>query len=103
MRAMATGGLFLEDLSDEERTRRGVAKDQMALLVKHAGEYGKHAAAKNAGFKKEDVILELDGRSDRATESELIGRLLRGHQPGERVKAIVQRGTHRLDLMLPMQ
>jgi len=103
MRGMATGGLVLEDLADEERTRRTVAKDKMALFVKNVGQYGKNAAAKNAGFQKEDVIVELDGRSDRLTEGEMMGHLLQKHQPGEKVKAVVLRGEQRIELTLPMQ
>lgn len=103
MRGMATGGLLLEDLADEERARRGTGKEQMALLVKHVGQYGKHAAAKNAGFQKDDVIIELDGITNRVSEGELIGRLLQHHQAGARVKATVLRGERRVDLSLPMQ
>jgi serine protease Do len=103
MRAMAQGGLFLEDLSDEDRAKRGLTKNQMALFVKHAGEYGKHAAAKKAGFQKEDVLLQVDGISDRISESELIGRLLVKHAPGEKVAAIALRGQERLNLSLPIQ
>jgi S1-C subfamily serine protease len=103
MRGMATGGLVLEDLADEERTKRAVATDKMALFVKNVGQYGNHAAAKKAGFQKEDVIVELDGRADRITEGEMIGHLLQKHQPGEKVKAIVLRGEQRVELSLPMQ
>ena len=103
MRGMATGGLTLEDLPDAARTGRSLAKDQMALLVKAVGQYGKHAAAKNAGFQKEDLIVELDGMSARMTEGELMGRLLQKHQAGEKVKAAVLRGQQRVELTLPMQ
>jgi serine protease Do len=103
MRGMATGGMVLEDLADEERTKRGLAKNTMALFVKGLGQYGKHAAAKNAGFQKDDVILQIAGVSTRATESELIGYLLQKHQMGERVKATVLRGNQRVELNLPMQ
>ena len=103
MRAMALGGLVLEDLSDEERDRRSIAKDALALFVKSVGQYGKHAAAKNAGFQKDDVIVELDGASARTTEGEVIGQLLEQHRPGEKVKAVVLRGTQRVELTLPMQ
>ena len=103
MRGMATGGLVLEDLAEEERTRRAVATDKMALFVKNVGQYGKNAAAKNAGFQKEDVIVELDGSSNRVTEGELIGHLLQKHQPGEKVKTVVLRGQQRVELALPMQ
>ena len=75
----------------------------MALFVKAVGQYNKHAAAKNAGFQKEDVLVELDGLSARMTEGELMGRLLQKHQAGEKVKATVLRGSQRVELMLPMQ
>ena len=100
---MATGGLVLEDLADEERTKRGVGNKTMALFVKNVGQYGKNAAAKNAGFQKDDVIVELDGKSDHITEGELIGQLLKNHQPGEKAKAVVLRGEQRVELQLPMQ
>lgn len=103
MRAMALGGLHLEDLSDEQRAERGLGREQMALHVKHAGEYGNHAAARKAGFQNGDVIVELDGQSARVGESELIGRLLRKHPPGAQVKANVLRGTERKEFSLPMQ
>jgi len=103
MRGMASGGMVLEDLGDPERSQRGVEKNKLALLVKSVGQYGKHAAAKNAGFQKDDVIVELDGTTRRVTEGELIGRLLQKHLPGERVKAVVLRGKERVGLSLPMQ
>lgn len=102
MRAMALGGLFLEDLSDAERSKRNLPMDSMALFVKHAGEYGIHAAAKKAGFRKEDVLVEIDGNSKRIGESELIGDLLK-HSPGKSVPAKVWRGGQRLELSLPLQ
>jgi len=103
LRGMATGGLVLEDLADEERIRRAIKKDKMALFVKNVGQYGKNAAAKNAGFLKEDVIVDIDGRSDHITEGELIGHLLKNHQPGDKAKAVVLRGEQRVELTLPMQ
>ena len=103
MRAMATGGLLLEDLPREERQMRGIANDQMALLVKHVGQYGEHAAAKKAGFQKDDVIVEVDGISRALSESELIGHLLAKHLPGERVQTTVLRNGNRVKLILPMQ
>ena len=75
----------------------------MALFVKHAGEYGKHAAAKKAGVQNGDVIVELDEMSARATESVLIGRLLQKHLPGAMVKATVLRGNERIPLSWRMQ
>jgi S1-C subfamily serine protease len=78
-------------------------RKKMALLVKHVGEYGTHAAAKKAGFQKEDVIVEFAGASNRMTESEVLGWLLQNHLVGERVKTTVLRGQQRIELSLPMQ
>jgi len=103
MRAMATGGLLLEEFPDSMRQRRGLGAGSMALLVKHVGQYGKHAAGKNAGFQKDDLIVDIDGITSRMTEGEVIGHLLQKRQPGDRVKVAVLRGTERVQLTLPMQ
>ena len=103
MRAMTGGGLVLEDLADEARTSRGVAADKMALLVKSVGQYGKHAAAKIAGFKKDDLIVEFAGQSARLTEGELMGRVLQKNMPGEKVNVTVWRDGQRVALQMPMQ
>jgi serine protease Do len=103
MRAMAAGGMVLEDLSDEERGKRGLNNTQLALFAKGVGQWGKHAAAKNAGFQKEDVIIEIDGITTRTSETSLIQHLLTHRMPGTKVKTVVLRGDKRLELMLPMQ
>ena len=83
--------------------RRGLGAQTLALYVKGVGQFGKHAAAKNAGFQKEDVIVQLASLSGRMTESEVNGRLLTRHSPGEKLDETVLRGTQRIDLRLPMQ
>ncbi|HEY6227601.1 MAG TPA: Trx7/PDZ domain-containing (seleno)protein, partial [Verrucomicrobiae bacterium] len=106
MRAMVLGGLYLEDLSDEQRAERKLSKDSMALLVKHAGEYGIHAAAKNAGFRKDDVLVAVDAGSaaqQRMSEGELIGHLMKNRVPGDKVRALVLRGNVQVELVLPIQ
>jgi len=104
MRGMATGGLVLEDLDEAQRAARNLPSGQMALLVKYVGEYNKHAAAKRAGFQKDDVIVEIDGLKERMSEGALIGRLLQTHRAGESVPAAVLRGEgERVTLVLPMQ
>ncbi|MDO8545259.1 MAG: Trx7/PDZ domain-containing (seleno)protein [Opitutaceae bacterium] len=103
MRAMAFGGMTLVDLDDAARQSRGLPKDSVALLVKGVGQYGKHAAAKKAGFQKDDVVVAIDGISGRITEARLIGHLLQRHKIGESLPVTVVRGTERLTLDLPMQ
>ncbi len=102
MRGMALGGLRLADLSDEERTNRGLSRDGLALSAIAVGKFGKHAAAGKAGFQKDDVIVEIDGAKSRLSEGEVIGRLI-AKNPGEQVKTTVLRGKERVKLMLPIQ
>ncbi len=103
MRGMALGGLVLEEPTEEERAALGITKDRMALRARGVGQYGKHAAAKNAGFQKGDVLTEVDGMSARMSEGTLIGRLVQGHKPGEKLRTTVLRGGKKVELMLPIQ
>lgn len=102
MRVMI-GGLESADLNDETRTQRGLKKDDMALLIKFLGQFGPSAGAKNAGFKVQDVITEMDGKTTRITESAMLAYLIQTKKPGEKVKVAVLRGGQRVELMLPMQ
>jgi len=100
---MANGELVMADFAESKRTQHGLAEDQMALLVKFVGQYGKHATGKKASFQKQDVVVELGGTKGRLTEGELLGWLLNKYSPGEELKATVLRGNDRLALTLPMQ
>jgi hypothetical protein len=103
LRRMGTGGLLLESLPDADREKSGLTASVLALRVKHAGEYGEHAVAKNAGFRKGDIIVEFDGRSDPMTESSLLAHALQKKMPGDRVPVAVLRDGERVKLKLPMQ
>jgi serine protease Do len=103
LRGLAAGGLNLLDLTDEERLQRGLGTDGMALWVKGLGMYNIHAAAKKAGFQKDDVLIEVAGIKHRLTESRLHGHLMQEHLQGENVPVKVLRGGKTLELMLPMQ
>jgi hypothetical protein len=102
LRGIATGGLLFEALPDEERHKASLADDKLALRIKHAGLYGIHGAAKNAGFDKGDILVSLDGEEHPLSESEVIARMLT-KPAGTKVPATVLRGGKRLDLKLPIQ
>jgi serine protease Do len=102
LRRMASGGLLLNDLGDDERNKRGIAADKLALFVKHVGEYGAHAAAKRAGFQKGDIIVAVDGKRDRLSEGKFLASGL-ALAPTSKVRATVLRGEKELELELPMQ
>jgi hypothetical protein len=101
LRRMTTGGLLLENIDGE--LPPGVAKDTMALRVKHVGQYGAHAAAKNAGFQMGDVIVSFDGKTDLTRESDLFAYATRTRKPGEKVPVTVIRNGKKVELSLPMQ
>ena len=103
MRGMALGGLSLVDLTDEERATRKLRTTGMALFAKGLGQYGKHGTAKKAGFQKEDVIIALDGITERRTEAQILAHLLRQRLPGQRVSVTLLRNGKQLTLDLPMQ
>lgn len=103
MRAMAFGGMNMEDLDDSTRRDLGIPQNTMALRIKHVGEYGPHAAAKNEGFKPNDILVEVADLKQRITESALIGHLLQHHRPGEKLSTVVLRDSARLKLQLPQQ
>lgn len=103
MRRMAFGGLLLANLSPEELAKAGLPGDARALRVKHVGQYGDHAAAKRAGFQKDDLLVEIDGQPVPARETELLASLVASKRPGQRVPAVVLRGGKRIELELPIQ
>ena len=103
LRRMATGGLVLREATAEERRQANLPDSALALRVEHVGEYGDHAAAKRAGFKKDDLVVSVDDQAGRLTESELLGYLLQNKMPGARVPVAVLRAGERVNLELPMQ
>lgn len=103
LRRMVTGGLLLDELDENERARTDIPKGQMALRVKHVGEYGPHAAAKTAGFQKGDIVISYDGRTDLVRDTDLLAYGVTAHKPGDTVAAIVLRGNERVTMKLPIQ
>lgn len=102
-RRMVTGGMLLVPVDDEQRRELGLSQTAMALRVNHLGQYGAHAAAKRAGFKKEDVLVSFDGRSDLESEPALMHYALSNRKPGQRVDVVVRRGRESKTLRLPIQ
>jgi serine protease Do len=103
MRAMAFGGMKLEPLDEEARKARGIGEGKLALELLHVGEYGKHAAAKQAGFRKGDLLVEVAGSDAGLTEIELLARNLLKQKPGDKVPVVVLREGRRVALEMPVQ
>lgn len=103
LRRMGLGGMKLADLDADRRAAVKLPGDAMALRVEHVGEYGNHAVAKRAGFRKGDVIVSFDGRSTRMSESDLLGYTLREKRPGDQVSVTVLRNGGRETMKLTLQ
>lgn len=101
LRRMGLGGMVLEDLKDAGRKKRGL--DGMALWVKHVGQYGQHRTAKDAGFRKGDIVVELDGIRKRLSETEILAHILRKRKPGDSIPVKILRGGRRKLLRLPIK
>lgn len=103
LRRMTTGGMRFEELSDEDRKNLGINAGKLALRVKGLGQYGEHAAARNAGFQKDDVLVALDGNSAALNESQWLATLANARHRGDKVPVTVLRGDKRVELTLPIQ
>ena len=100
---MVTGGVYMEEATDEERAKAKLNQNSLALRAQHVGEYGEHAAAKKAGVKPDDIIVEWDGLTQRLTESEIIAHTLEKRMKGDKIPITVVRGEQRLTFEIPMQ
>ena len=100
---MASGGMVLQDSTAEERRVARLPEDTLALRVNYVGEYGDHAVAKRAGFKKDDILVSVDGQTRRLAESALFRYLLQNKMPGEKIPVTVLRDGERMNLELLMQ
>ena len=103
LRRMALGGLVLKEASIDERREKNLSPSDLALVVDYVGEYGAHAAGKKAGFRKDDIIVGADGRTQRMSESQFIGDFSQNKKIGERASLTVLRAGERLTFELPMQ
>ena len=103
LRRMATGGLKLDAPTQEERQTWQIPDGKMALVVKHVGQYGPHAAAKQAGFQVGDVLIEVAGQDDLLRETDVLRYGVTQGRGGEKFTATVLRGGVKKELMLPLQ
>jgi hypothetical protein len=102
LRRMATGGILLEELTADERAKLKVG-DGMALRAKHVGEYGPHAAAKNAGVRKGDIVVSWDGKTDLTRDTDVLLHGLTARKAGEKIPVVVLRDGKKMTFQLPMQ
>jgi len=103
LRRMTTGGIRFMPLTDMERANLGIQKGQLALRVKHLGQYGEHGVAKRAGVDKGDVLVLCDRHSEHWTITELLGYLSTKYKTGDLVEMEFLRGSQRIKARILQQ
>ena len=103
LRRMGTGGLSFVAATKGQRREAGVVDDALALVVRHVGQYGAHAAAKRAGFKKGDIVISFNGQDGNLSTSELLAYAAQNTKPEQQIPVVVVRDGSRRTLQLPMQ
>ncbi|HET6426050.1 MAG TPA: Trx7/PDZ domain-containing (seleno)protein [Planctomycetaceae bacterium] len=103
LRRMAFGGMVLEAMTDEERKEASLTADKMALRVKHVGQYGEHARAKQAGLLKDDIVISYDGIDAARTESELLSHAMQNKRRDDPVSIVALRGKERKTFTVKLQ
>ncbi len=103
LRRMGLGGLWLEEVSGEQRGEAKLAADVLALRIRHLGEYGEHAVAKRAGLRKGDILVSFDGLTSKMSESELLAYTMQKKRPGDEVAVTVLRDGERATLKFALQ
>ena len=99
LRRLAFGGMRFEELPDADRKRAGLADDELALRVR---VLYRNATAGRAGFRRGDILVEVEGMSDRVSESELLARILQDETSGSMIPVTVLRGRERVRLKIPV-
>jgi hypothetical protein len=103
LRRMALGGMLLKTMTAEERKSAGLDDKVMGLRVEHVGQNGPHAAALKAGFRRGDLMVGFDGRTDLPREADVIFHALQTRKPGETVDVTILREGKKTSLTLPIQ
>ena len=103
LRRMAFGGMLLVPLGDEDRTKLPVPAGKLALLVKHVGQYGDHARAKQAGLLKDDIVIGYDGRNDFQSEAQLLAHAMQQKHRDDPVQIEVLRENKKMTFTVKLQ
>jgi serine protease Do len=92
-------GVKFEELPAAERAKLGLTDNQLALVIK--GLYGRGGPKlQQAGFKVGDVIVAIDGKDTRLTESQFLTFHRLNYGPQDRIKFTIQRGGKRQDISI---
>lgn len=94
-------GIKFDPLSAADREKHRIPGGTLALAI--GGMFGKGGPKlQQAGLKKGDIIVAVDGRTAALTESQFLAQLRLSHGPKDSVKFTILRGDNRQEITLPM-
>ena len=104
---VAFGGMVLQDLSDAERQRNGIGETEMALRVENfrRGERrsGGQTNAQKVGIRRGDIVIAYGDRTDRLTESGIIGYVLQDKPQAKTLPVKLLRNGEQIDVVLSLE
>ena len=107
LRLVALGGMVLEDLSDAERQRNGIGETEMALRVGNIRRgdrrSGGQTNAEKAGIRRGDIITAYGERTDRLSESGIIGYVLQEQPQAKALPIKLLRNRERIEVELSLE
>lgn len=102
LRRRALGGLHLVSVDDQTRRNLAIEPGQLALRVRHVGQFAPHDVAKRSGFQEDDILVAWDGIDQDQSETDLIARTLQLPPDRRSISVEILRGTRRMQLELPI-
>ena len=107
LRLVALGGMVLEDLSDAERQRNGIGETEMALRVENIRRgdrrSGGQTNAEKAGIRRADIITAYGERTDRLSESGIIGYVLQEQPQAKALLIKLLRNGEQVEVELSLE
>lgn len=108
LRLVALGGMTLQDLSDAERKQSGIDDTAMALHVENLARRdrrrgGGQTNAQRAGIRRGDIIVGFGDRTDRLSESGVIGYVLQEQAQAKSLPVKLTRKGEQIDVTLSLE
>ena len=107
LRLVALGGMVLQDLSEAERQRHGISETEMALSVTRLSRSGRRASgqtnAQKAGIRRGDIVVAYGDRTDRLTESGVIGYVLQDAPQAKYLPLKLLRNGEKVEVELSLE
>lgn len=103
MRHKLLGLSPLEALSTDDRQKNGLPPEALGLRIKQFPPAFVKECNREAGkvFQKDDILLQVDGKTDLSGESGLLGYLMQ-KKPGEGAEFTILRGGKKESVKLPI-